>query len=182
MKPLHTIIITTAIIIMTGCATVSMQSATMVEGPDDNVALVTFVRPSIFFGDGVAVDIWDGAEYVGSLGAGRLIQHETTPGKHIFMGNAENWAYATGDLIAGKQYFIKANIFPGVILGRTALGVVKLDDARVAIWLQKLKSVAASEMDKSAAEVKKKLAVENAIANFEAGKVSYATIRPEDAR
>src|SRR4051794_7930180 len=113
--------------LLSGCASVQMQPSTLVKAPKEKMALVNFVRPAVFMGDGLSIDIWDGQNYLGALAAGSMIQHEVEPGKRLFMASAENWSYASADLQAGKEYFIKVNIFPGVMTGRVALGTVKPD-------------------------------------------------------
>ena len=168
--------------LLTGCASVKMQETALVHAPKNSVAIVNFVRTRVFFGDGLPVDIWDGQTYVGSLAAGAMIQYEAVPGKHLFLGNSENWSYASADLQAGKQYFVKANIFPGVLYGRVALGAAKPDDPRITDWLT-LKPMAATDADRKDAEDKKRDKVKAAVADFEAGKVSsFATVERGDGR
>ena len=164
-----------------GCASVPMQTTKLIAEPDSQMALVNFVRPRVFFGDGISVDVWDGQRYIGALDAGHLIQYQTKPGKHLFMGSAENWSYVSADLQAGRQYFIKANIFPGVMYGRVALGVLKPDDPRRA-ELMALTPVAASDKDREAFGERKNATIKQAAGNFEAGKVSsFSTIAFEDS-
>ena len=167
---------------LSGCASVRMQDTTLVKAPNEKKALVSFVRPRVFMGDGLDVDIWDGEHYLGSLSAGSVIQCEVDPGKHVFLASSENWGYAAGDLQAGKKYFIKANIFPGVVYGRVALGVAKADDKRVDEWLSSLKPTMASDKDKKEVEDKKRVAIRAAVSDFNAGKVTYAQMQPEDGR
>ncbi len=168
---------------LTGCASVKMHETSTMGAPSNNKAIVNFVRPAVFFGDGLAIDIWDSEKYIGSLGSGRLIQYETEPGKHLFIGNAENWSYASGDLVAGKQYYIKANIFPGFLTGRTVLGVAKSNDERVTEWIRKLKPVVATDKDRKNIEMKKKEKIRKAVTDFLSGRVSsFAPIGPEHAR
>lgn len=168
--------------LLSGCASVQMQDTALITAPKPNVAIVTFVRPSIFFGDGVAMDIWDGPHYIGSLGAGRLIQYETTPGKHLFLANAENWSYAVAELEAGRQYFIKGNVFPGIGMGRVALGAATRNEPRIEEWLT-YKPGVATEKDRKEMSEKKKAEVGAAIADFESGKVTaFATLKKDDGR
>jgi hypothetical protein len=164
-----------------GCASVPMQTTTLMTAPDQQMALVNFVRPRVFFGDGMSTDVWDGQNYIGALEAGHLIQYQAKPGKHLFMGSAENWSYVSADLQPGRQYIIKANIFPGVMTGRVALGVLKPDDPRRAD-LMALTPVIASDKDREAFGEKKSAATKHAVSDFEAGKVSsFATITFEDS-
>ena len=163
-----------------GCASVSMQPATLVTTVPADKALVTFVRPSVFAGDGVGVDIWDGDHYIGGLNAGTLVQYMTTPGHHLFLGNTENWSYTEANLEPGKQYFIKANLFPGILYGRVALGVPKNDDKRFATWL-KYDPKTPNAADLKAVEEKKHAEVETVIKNFDEGKYTGAShIGPQE--
>ena len=168
--------------ILSGCASVQMQPTALVKSPKEKMALVNFVRPAVFFGDGISIDVWDGQNYIGSLAAGSLIQYEVEPGKRLFLANAENWSYTSADLQVGKEYFIKANIFPGVMTGRVALGTVKPDDPRVT-ELMSLKPTVASEKDRKEFSDKKRAELKEAVANFESGKVSsFSRVSPGDGR
>ena len=168
------------VVLLVACASVTMQTAPLVSAPQANTALVTFVRTSVFFGDGISMDIWDGERFIGALGAGKLVQYETEPGEHLFLANAENWSYTTANLLPGKRYFIKANIFPGIGSGRVALAVVSKTDSRIEEWQSKLKPMRALPADKQALESKKRDEVQAAVMAFKAGKVTFSTLRPEE--
>lgn len=176
------LVIASAMVLLSGCASVSMQPATLINAPKENTALVNFVRPAIFLGDALDMDVWDGQNYIGSLAAGSMIQYEVQPGKHLFMANAENWSYASAELKGGKSYVIKANAFPGIATGRVALGTVKPDDVRMQ-KLMSLKPTVAAEKDRQTFSTQKSEKTRVAIANFESGKVSsFATVKPEDGQ
>lgn len=167
--------------LLSGCATV-MQPAKRVDKPAANHALINIVRPKVFFGDGIGVDVWHGERFLGVLGAGTMIQYEVPPGDHLFLGNAENWTYAKAKVEAGKQYFIKANLFPGVIMGRAAFGKLEQSDPRLS-ELMALEPVAVMPDKRDEYIVSKKESVRAAINQFETGKVSaFARIGPEDGR
>ncbi len=182
MKRLSVVLFALVLAGLSGCASVKMQDASLKRAPADKKALVTFVRPAIFFGDGASVDLWDGTTFVGSMGAGKMIQYEVEPGKHVFIADAENFSYVDGELAAGKQYFIKANVFPGVLTARCALGVVKSDDTRGEGWLRDLKPTAAKDEARKKVEQERKPAMQKAVADFQAGKVTSTAIQPGDAR
>ncbi|NHQ86238.1 hypothetical protein HA050_08925 [Iodobacter sp. HSC-16F04] len=159
-----------------------MQNTKLVNTVKPDFALVTFVRPAVFFGDGLDIDVWDGEHFVGSLGAGKLIQHEVEPGEHLFLANSENWSYVSGNLIAGKHYFIKANLFPGVLYGRVALGVAQNTDPRIQEWQKKLKPTHASDKDKLDMEAKKRKEIDAALQEFKTGNIStFAKLQAENA-
>lgn len=166
--------------LLQGCASVSMQPTTLITTVPADKSLVTFVRPSVFAGDGVGVDIWDGEHYLGGLNAGTLVQYLTTPGEHLFLANTENWSYAKADLQPGKKYYIKANIFPGIMYGRVALGVPKNDDKRIATWLT-LDPKMSVPADIKPVEDRKHDEVKAIIQNFNDGKVTvYGKIGPDE--
>jgi hypothetical protein len=105
------------VFLTTGCSSV-MQKTTIVDHVDSNTAMINFVRPSIFLGDGLDYDLWDGDKFIGVLGSGTIVQYRTTPGSHVFMSKGRSWAYVKADMAGGKQYFIKLNVLPfgGLIL------------------------------------------------------------------
>jgi hypothetical protein len=158
----------------TGCASIKMvPKKTTREVPADK-ALVTFVRQSIYMGDGIPVDLWDGEHYIGVLGPGQAVQYFATPGEHLLLAHAENWSYASGSLVAGKRYYVKANIFPGFATVRVALGVAYTTDERVDQWHTKYKGMAAPEAARAAFETEGGAAAQAAIQTFKDGKVQGA--------
>jgi hypothetical protein len=169
------------IVLLTGCASVSMQKTTLVKEPVADTALVTFVRPAVFLGDGVSINVWDGERFVGSLKAGTLIQYSAKPGEHLFLASAENWSYTTANLLPGKRYFIKANMFPGVLYGRVALAPVPRTDSRIEEWLSRLDPMTALEADLRTVQSEKRDDVRDAVMDFKAGKVSsFGELKPDD--
>lgn len=143
--------------------------------------LVTFIRQAMIAGDTIMINVWDGTHYVGSLRAGTLLQYRTTPGEHLFLGSAENWSYSSGNLVAGKQYFIKGNMFPGIGYARVAWGVAAATDERIPKW-RKLKAMAPVEVRRARFEIRERRKVLKAIKDFKDDSVnSYAEIKPEHA-
>src|SRR5262245_49800642 len=132
-RPLS-IVLCAAVLLLAGCAQAPTRPAKYVAKPDSSQAIVTFVRESVFVGDGSPVYIWDGDKFVGTLASHTLVQYRVAPGPHVFMAAAENWSYVKADLQAGKHYYIKANIFPGVLMSRFVLKPVPNDDKRLQTW------------------------------------------------
>jgi hypothetical protein len=60
--------------------------------------VVTFVRESVWMGDGIHFYLWDGETFIGTLSAGTLVQYRVAPGPHVLMANSENWSYVKADL------------------------------------------------------------------------------------
>ncbi len=128
-----------ATFILAGCISVPMQEARFTPTAEPQQALVTFVRESVYLGDAVPLNLWDGDTFIGALTAGSLVQYQAAPGQHVFMASSENWAYVKSDLKPGKHYVIKANIFPGFMMARAALVPVESTDKRLGEWPTKLK-------------------------------------------
>jgi hypothetical protein len=166
-------------VVLQGCSSVNMQPTHLVDAVPADKALVTFVRPSIL-GAAIGVDIWDGDHFLGALGSGTLVQVLATPGEHLFLANAENWSYTSANLQGGKKYYIKANMFPGVLYGRVALGVPNKDDKRIPDWLT-LDPKVVVPADVAAVEERKRAEVTATLQNFKDGKVTvYSKIGPDD--
>jgi hypothetical protein len=105
-------------LLFTGCSSLAkMQATTLIETPSNGTALISFVRPRIFMGDGVNFEVWDGTNFVGTFSAGTMVQHIVQPGEHIFMidpTQGGKWAFIKLDVEANKTYFIKPNTVPFV--------------------------------------------------------------------
>jgi hypothetical protein len=171
------------LLVLGGCAAVPTKPAKHQEAPATGKALVTFVRQSIWMGDGIHAYLWDGERFIGRLSAGTMVQVEVEPGEHVFMSNAENWSYATGSLEAGKTYVIKANAFPGALTMRMALASIPASDARRETWDRKMAPKLVPEEARASYETKNAARAREALQNFRDGKVtSFAQIGPGDAR
>ena len=90
------------VFLTTGCSSV-MQKTAIVDHVDTNTAMVNFVRPSIFIGDGLDYDLWDGNKLIGVLGSGTIVQYKTTPGAHVFMSKGRYWAYVRETWLVGSN-------------------------------------------------------------------------------
>jgi hypothetical protein len=153
-----------------------MQKTKIVDHVDSNTAMVNFVRPSIFLGDGVNYDLWDGNKFIGVLGSGTIVQYKTTPGAHVFMSKGRYWAYVKADLAGGKQYFIKLSILPfgGLIL--SAIEAQK--NPNVKDWYEyQPKELIADEGESYAAG--KKEDAEKALKEFKDGRADGYDLKPE---
>jgi hypothetical protein len=159
-----------------GCSSIRMVEAESTKAVPTGKVLVTFVRQSVWVGDGIPVDLWDGERYIGVLGPGQIVQYVTTPGEHLFLGNAENWTFASGSLVADKRYYVKANVFMGFATARVAFGIVENSDDRVEKWHAEYAAKAAHERDRAYFETKARGDVQEAIRLFKNGGVtSFAT-------
>jgi hypothetical protein len=169
------------LLLLGGCAGAPMRPAKFNAATEPSQAIVSFVRESVFLGDGAHLYIWDGDAFVGTLSAGTLVQYRVAPGPHVFMASSESWSYVKADLQPGKHYIIKANVFPGVLTMRSVLVPVKNTDERIKTWPTKLKvmEVVPEKKDKYIqAQVPK---VRTALQNFNDGKVGFAEMTDQHA-
>ena len=164
-------------VLATGCSSIRMVDSESTKVVPPGRVLVTFVRQPVWMGDGIPVDLWDGEHYIGVLRPSQIVQYVTTPGEHLFLGNAENWTYASGSLVADRRYYVKANVFAGFATARVAFGVADNSDDRVEKWHEEYAPKAAPEKDRATFEAKALVDVQEAIQLFKSGGVaSFATI------
>jgi hypothetical protein len=95
------------IFLIAGCAGSSkyMTKAEPVTGPPEDKALVYFMRPS-GFGFAINFQIWDGDQFIGLSQAKSYFGYQCDPGKHLFIGIAENKKGIEANLEAGKSYYV----------------------------------------------------------------------------
>ncbi len=158
-----------------GCSSI-MKDTPLICKNNKNKAIVNFVNPWNYL---THIDIWEGERYIGTLEPMSLIQIKVEPGKHIFISHSTNWSYVSGNLVVGKQYFIKTNPLP---FGMCILGVAKSDDNRIDQWVEELiPKVIKNKKDREQIEIEQKENIKKAIAKFNEGKITiFATIHPED--
>ena len=87
--------------------------------PTNDKALVRFMRPS-GFGFAVNFNILDGEKVIGNSVAKSQFDYLAAPGKHLFVGTAENKVFLDADLNAGKTYYVITRIYPGAWYARVA--------------------------------------------------------------
>lgn len=103
-----------ALVFIVGCAGESqyMRKATPPTGPPPDRALVYFMRPS-GFGFAINFQIYDRYELIGLSQAKSYFAYPCDPGKHLFIGVAENKRAVEADLEAGKSYYIITGVHMG---------------------------------------------------------------------
>jgi len=130
-------------LVISGCAGLAeMKPVERIGAAETTMALVNFARPRVFAGDGVKLEVWDGANFVGTLKAGTMVQYVALPGDHVFMidpTQEQPWGYMNINLEAGKVYYIKPNLIPFVGL---MLGVASSSDSRIEEWNTSLEPMA----------------------------------------
>lgn len=97
-----------------GCAGSSpyMRQAEQIAGPSPDKALVYFMRPS-GLGFAVHFQIWEDYQLLGLCQAKSFFAYKCAPGKHLFIGRAENKVAVEADLEAGKSYYIITQVRMG---------------------------------------------------------------------
>jgi hypothetical protein len=139
--------------------------------PDDSTAVVSFIRRSVFMGDGWNYDVWDGDQYVGLLGAGKLLQHRASPGEHLYMLMARGvhvWAYMKANVVAGKEYFARAYPIPFSLQS-----VNSTSDERVDTWATMKIGPPPTDKERKKAFDKFGNEMEGALAAFQQGKIPH---------
>jgi len=169
-------------VLFSGCSAVRMKDTQFRDAPANSRALITFVRESIWLGDGIDLYLWDGETFIGALIAGTMVQYEVAPGEHIFMARSENWSYVKANLVAGNNYFVKANMFPGFGTVRSALKGVEAADDRVLEWpiKRKTKEVVDPKAKEKYANAHRADAAK-ALRAYEAGSVTYDEVGKKHA-
>ncbi len=117
------------VILLAGCAGTSpyMQEAEPINiKPSPDKALVYFMRPS-GFAFGIHFQIWDRYKLMGLSQAKSYFAYECEPGKHLFIGIAENKRAVDADLEAGKIYYIITQVKMGGWKARMAFIPVTRD-------------------------------------------------------
>jgi hypothetical protein len=167
-----------AALLVTACGSIPMKAVRVETAATADTVLVTFVRPSNLVGDGIVLDLWDGTHYIGALRSATLLQYRTIPGEHLFLGDTGIWSYATGNLLAGKQYFLKANMVPGA--AQVIWGAADATDARIPEW-RTWPARAPDAAKRAVYESEFQSEVEAAMQSFKDGKGKAAQIKAEDA-
>jgi hypothetical protein len=114
MKTVAKWILMALVVGFVGCTGSSqyMQPATAIQGPSPDKALIYFMRPS-GFGFAINFQIWDGDRFIGLSQAKSYFGYECQPGKHLFVGFAENKQGLEVDLEAGKTYYALTQVRVG---------------------------------------------------------------------
>ncbi len=171
-----------------GCAGSSayMAKATPTQGPPPEKAMVYFMRPS---GLGFAINfqIWDSTYFVGLSQAKSYFAYECDPGRHLFLGIAENKVAIEADLEAGKSHYIVTDVRMGAVKARVDFRPVTQSSElwnQVDEYKRSLTFVAVKEEERVKWEVAKKQEAQRLVDQFstEAGKAKVLKLNKEDGR
>jgi hypothetical protein len=175
-------------VLMTGCAGSSqyMVKATPTATPPPEKALVYFMRPS---GMAFAVNfqIWDSDRFVGLSQAKSYFAYECDPGKHLFLGFAENKVAVETDLEAGKSYYIGTNVRMGAMKARMDFTPATRGSqlwGQVEEYKKSLNFIAIKEEERAKWEAAKKQEAQRFIDYFSTGEGKSQVLRlnKEDGR
>jgi len=108
---LFTVLFVTLLLGCTGSSKY-MNKASAPEGSLPGKALVYFMRPS-GLGYAIHFQIWENYRLIGLSQAKCYFAYECDPGKHLFIGRAENKRAVEADLEAGKTYYIITQVKMG---------------------------------------------------------------------
>ncbi len=170
-----------------GCAGSSkyMVKATPPQGPAPGKAMVYFIRPS---GVGFAINfqIWDSTYFVGLSQAKSYFAYQCDPGKHLFLGIAENKIAIAADLEAGKSYYIGTNVRMGVVKARVGFTPVTRGSE---LWdkvdeYKSLNFISVNEEERAKWEAAKKLEAQKLVDYFSTGdgRAQVLKLNKEDGR
>jgi hypothetical protein len=111
-----------SISMLTSCADSSYmirQDSPPPAAPEEGHALIYFMRPSAYAW-GIHFPIYHGEDLIGLSQAKSYFTHECLPGKHKFIGMAENRVGLKADLEADKTYFVLIQSMTGKTKARMA--------------------------------------------------------------
>ena len=167
------IIVFAILFVIAGCAGSSryMIEAEPVDAPRPGKSLVYFMRPS---GIGFAINfqIWDGDHFVGLSQAKSYFAYECDPGKHLFLGFAENKVALEANVAAGKSYYIGTGVRLGAWKARMRFTPVTQGSelwSNVEEYKRSLKFIATKEEERSKWEEKKKAEAQRIVEYFTNG-------------
>ena len=175
-------------VLIIGCAGSSqyMVKATPTVGLPPGKAMVYFMRPSSM-GFAINFQIWDSNHFVGLSQAKSFFAYECDPGKHLFLGFAENRVAIEADLEAGKSYYIGTNVRMGAWKARMEFTPVTRGSElwdKVEEYKKSLNSIASKEEERARWENAKKQEAQRFFDYFSAGegKAQVLRLNKEDGR
>ncbi|AMD89480.1 DUF2846 domain-containing protein [Desulfovibrio fairfieldensis] len=115
-----------AVALGAGCAKMPVRGDYMQDTPpqivpDQESAVVYFLRESAFTGGGITYFIFEDDTKIGLLKSGSYFIHKATPGKHTYLAETESRAAVTLDIQPGQTYYIEGSIGMGFWAGRPQL-------------------------------------------------------------
>jgi hypothetical protein len=113
------------------CSSSYMREAAPGAPPGDAEAKVIFCRPSRMTGSAVTFSLWDGARLIGFAESGTYFEYRCSPGKHLFVAEAESDKAIDADLSARKTYYVWVTPRMGFMTANVGLTPVNQDSELV---------------------------------------------------
>jgi len=126
MRKLGTLLFLMSLLALVGCQSSLMSvtaDGTTPYTPDEEKALVIFMRPSSF-GGAVQSTVYqyDGSpKFVGIVSSKNKLAYQVPPGEHLFMVMGENAGFLNTDLVAGHIYYVEIEAHFGFAKARFSL-------------------------------------------------------------
>jgi hypothetical protein len=175
------VLLVVVLALLSGCASSMMIRSETVLVPGPDYAVVNFLRPSIM-GGAIKFGIWDKENLVGILTPKNYIQYKASPGEHIFMARAENWAVIKATVDAGKTYYVLAAPRMGAWKARVAMEVLQPGDSRLSKWMDSLEPITFDPAQRDAYVNERVDDVRKAVQNVQSGKAEFDVMKPNDGR
>lgn len=117
--------------------------------PDENSAVITFIRPGALIKD-IPFDVWDETGYVGSVKGGNYFDIRVAPGKHVYIGKSEHYAVLKADVAAGKHYYVEFEVDMG--WNQAHVKIVPLELKKDSAKINGIKKLTATTVDAAVLE------------------------------
>lgn len=133
MKLLRMMTVLSVVLLAAGCAaTGSMRVAEdqSIDEPQPDDSQMVFLRSSLVGSahDGSLYEVTDdGIEFIGIIGNGWKLVHDTSPGRHVFMVVSEAADFMEAETVAGKRYHALVTPRTGVWSVRFSLWPISTD-------------------------------------------------------
>jgi hypothetical protein len=107
---------------LSGCAGVEYSPAGVTRlRPTPGKGLVVFYREDRFLGSEVGYKVRDGFAVIGGLRNGTFFAHQADPGRHFYNASTEVANQVVLDVAAGRTYYVRCGVRPGVVIWRPTL-------------------------------------------------------------
>jgi hypothetical protein len=113
--------------LVAACSSSYMREAQTSGPPGEGESKVIFCRPSRFTGSAVTFDVWDSLKLIGFAENGSYFEYRCSPGKHLFLAEAESDKAIDADLASRKTYYVWVTPRMGVFSANLGLTPVNKD-------------------------------------------------------
>jgi len=107
------------------CSSSYMRAAEPGGPPQEGESKVIFCRPSRLTGGALTFSLWDGTKLMGFAASGSHFEYRCSPGKHLFLAEAESDKAIDADLGGRKTYYVWVTPRMGFLTANVGLTPVK---------------------------------------------------------